>query len=185
MNNALIKQTSTAFLQAVLILIGIGTLTFLIWEPLVEGRNVNATLFEVYFNDPFLAYVYASSIAFFLALYQAFTLLTYIGHNNVFSLESVRALRTIKYCAMAIVALSTAPLAYLLIARPGDDIAGGVTMGLFIILVSVITATAAAVFEKLVQKNGKAKAIRFPTLNSICNAEDCQQGEILEYKPHL
>ena len=30
-------------------------------------------------------------------------------------------------------------------------------------------------------KNGKAKAIRFPTLEAICKALDCQPGDILEY----
>ncbi|MBO7622513.1 MAG: helix-turn-helix transcriptional regulator [Bacteroidales bacterium] len=30
-------------------------------------------------------------------------------------------------------------------------------------------------------KTGKAKAIRFSTLESICNALDCQHGDILEY----
>lgn len=30
-------------------------------------------------------------------------------------------------------------------------------------------------------KNGKAKAIRFTTLNAICQALDCQPGDILEY----
>ncbi|ANS74445.1 XRE family transcriptional regulator [Paenibacillus yonginensis] len=32
-------------------------------------------------------------------------------------------------------------------------------------------------------KNGKAKAIRFSTLEAICKALDCQPGDILEYKP--
>ena len=31
-------------------------------------------------------------------------------------------------------------------------------------------------------KNGKAKAIRFSTLAAICQALDCQPGDILEYK---
>ena len=31
-------------------------------------------------------------------------------------------------------------------------------------------------------KNGKAKAIRFSTLAAICEALDCQPGDILEYK---
>jgi putative transcriptional regulator len=31
-------------------------------------------------------------------------------------------------------------------------------------------------------KNGKAKAIRFSTLEAICKALDCQPGEIIEYK---
>ncbi|AUS86410.1 helix-turn-helix transcriptional regulator [Lysinibacillus sp. HST-98] len=31
-------------------------------------------------------------------------------------------------------------------------------------------------------KNGKAKAIRFSTLEAICEALDCQPGDILEYR---
>ncbi|WP_141903135.1 helix-turn-helix transcriptional regulator [Lysinibacillus sp. Y5S-8] len=31
-------------------------------------------------------------------------------------------------------------------------------------------------------KNGKAKAIRFSTLEAVCEALDCQPGDILEYR---
>ncbi len=31
-------------------------------------------------------------------------------------------------------------------------------------------------------KTGKAKAIRFSTLEAICEALDCQPGDILEYR---
>jgi len=31
-------------------------------------------------------------------------------------------------------------------------------------------------------KNGKARAIRFSTLEAICKALDCQPGDILEYQ---
>lgn len=31
-------------------------------------------------------------------------------------------------------------------------------------------------------KNGKARAIRFSTLESICNVLECQPGDILEYQ---
>ncbi len=31
-------------------------------------------------------------------------------------------------------------------------------------------------------KTGKAKAIRFSTLEAICHALDCQPGDILEYR---
>lgn len=31
-------------------------------------------------------------------------------------------------------------------------------------------------------KNGKAKAIRFSTLEKICEVLDCQPGDILEYQ---
>jgi hypothetical protein len=72
-------------------------------EPHIEGRNAHATLFEIYFKDPFLAYVYIASIPFFMALYQAFRVLGYVRQNQTFSQTTVKALRTIKYCAIAIV----------------------------------------------------------------------------------
>lgn len=31
-------------------------------------------------------------------------------------------------------------------------------------------------------KNGRAKAIRFSTLDALCRALECQPGDILEYK---
>ena len=111
----------------------------------LSGRTTaHATLFE--------AYAYIASISFFVALYQAFKLLAYIGRNEVFSQRSVKALWTIKCCAMALVGFIVAAEAYLFIAVRGkDDIAGGAVMGLFMIFVSVVIATAAAVFEKLLQ----------------------------------
>jgi hypothetical protein len=145
------KRSSTIFLQVVIVLIGIGALALMLWEPHIEGRNAHATLFQIYFNDPFLAYAYIASIAFFITLHQAFKLLGYVGRNEVFSQRSVKALRTIKYCAISLVGFIVAPEAYLLIARPGDDIAGGVAIGLFLIFVSTVIATAAAVFERLLQ----------------------------------
>lgn len=33
-------------------------------------------------------------------------------------------------------------------------------------------------------KNARAKAIRFSTLEAICEALDCQPGDILEYQPN-
>lgn len=145
------KKSSVIFLQSVIILIGIGALALLLWEPHLEGRNVNATLVQIYFHDPFLAYAYSASIAFFIALYQAFTLLGYIGQNNIFSQRSVNSLRTIKRCATALVGFIAAPLAYLFIVRPDDDIAGGVAVGLMLMFGSAVIAAAAAVFERLLQ----------------------------------
>lgn len=31
-------------------------------------------------------------------------------------------------------------------------------------------------------KNGKAKAVRFTTLEAICDALDCQPGDLLEFR---
>lgn len=32
-------------------------------------------------------------------------------------------------------------------------------------------------------KTGKAKAVRFSTLEAICKVLDCQPGDLLEYRP--
>lgn len=32
-------------------------------------------------------------------------------------------------------------------------------------------------------KTGKAKAVRFTTIDAICRALDCQPGDVLEYRP--
>ena len=148
------RRRATIFLQVVIVLIGIGALVFMLWEPHLEGRNAHATTFEIYFKDPFLAYAYLASIAFFAALFQAFKLLGYIGQNQAFSPQSVKALRTIKYCAIALVVMVGAAVAYLFIAIRGkDDIAGGVAMGLFMILTFAVIATAATVFERRLQND--------------------------------
>jgi len=159
MNQPATKRTSIIFFQIVIVLIGIGALALMLWEPHLEGRNAHATLFEIYFKDPFLAYAYTASVAFFVALYQAFRLLGYIGQNKAFSLNSRRALRTIKYCAMILVAMIGAAVAYLFIfMRSKDDIAGGVAVGLVMILASVVVATAAAVGERHLQNGVERKS---------------------------
>ena len=146
------KRSSTIFLQIVIVAIGIGALALMLWEPHLEGRNAHATLFEIYFKDPFLAYAYIASIAFFMALYQAFKVLGHVRQNKTFSQATVKSLRTIKYCAMTLVAFIVGAEAYFFIVqRSKEDIAGGVMMGLFLIFVSVIIATAAAVFERTLQ----------------------------------
>lgn len=152
------KKSSIIFLQVVLVLIGAGVLALMLWEPHVEGRNANSTIFQIYFNDPFLAYAYAASLSFFVGLYQAFRLLGYIGDNKVFSLKSVKALRTIKYCAMLLVGSIALPLAHLFIVRSGDDIAGGVAIGVVLIFVSTVIGTAAAVFERTLQNAVEIKS---------------------------
>src|SRR5881409_1274144 len=118
------KRSSTIFLQVVVVLIGIGALAIMLWEPHIEGRNAHATPFEIYFKDPFLAYAYIASIPFFVALYQAFKVLGYAGQNKVFSQEAVKALRTIKYCALAIIGFVAVSVIFMMFGDRDDRPAG-------------------------------------------------------------
>ena len=156
---AFMKKSSIIFLQVVIVLVGIGVLSFMLWEPHLEGRNAHATLFEIYFKDPFLAYAYIASIPFFVALYQAFTLLGYIWQNKVFSLNSVKTLRTIKYCALALVAFIVGAALYIRIFHAdGDDPAGFIALCIVTTFFSILIATAAGVFEKLLQSAVEIKS---------------------------
>src|SRR2546430_14513619 len=142
------KRASTIFLQVVIVLIGIAVLAFLLWEPHLEGRNVNATLFEIYFKDPFLAYAYIGSIPFFVALYQAFKLLGYIRRNEIFSQRSVRALGTIRYCALAIIGFVAVSVIFMIFGDRDDRPAGGF-IRILLTFPSIVAAIAAAVFERI------------------------------------
>ena len=145
------KRSSTIFLQVVIVLIGIVALAIMIRFPLTEGRAANLDLFSIY-ADPFIIYGYAASISFFVALYQAFKLLGYIGQNKVFSLSSVKALRTIKYCALILSAsIVMAGLYIRIFHAEGDDPAGFLAICIMTTFVSIVIATSAAVFERTTQ----------------------------------
>jgi len=144
-------KRSAIFLQAVIVLIGIAAFALMLWEPHIEGRNAHSTFFEIYFKDPFLAYAYIASIPFFMALYQAVKVLGYYGQNKVFSQSAIKALRTIKYCAISIIGFTAVGEIFIMLGK-SDDRAGGVFMGILITFGSAVIAAAAAMFERILQK---------------------------------
>lgn len=145
------KKAQTIFLQAVVVLTAIVALAIMIRFPLTEGRAANLDLFSVY-ADPFILYGYAASTAFFVALYQAFKLLGYIGQNKIFSLNSVKTLRNIKYCAIILSALIVMAALYIRIFHAADDDpAGFIAVSIVTAFISIVVASAAAVFEGVLQ----------------------------------
>ena len=145
------KRASTIFLRVVTVLIGIVALLVMIRFPMTEGRATKLDLFHIY-ADPFLVYGYLASIPFFVALYQAFKLLGYIGQNKVFSVSSVKALRTIKYCAITqSILIVTTGLYVRIFHAQDDDPAGFLAICILTTFISIVIATAAAVFERLLQ----------------------------------
>jgi hypothetical protein len=154
------------------VLIGVGALAVMLWEPHIEGRNAHATLFEIYFQDPFLALAYAGSIPFFIALYQAIKVLGYVGKNKVFSPEVVKALRTIKYCALAIIGFVVLEEIFILLMSNGDNDNPGapIFLGVLIIFPSIVVATAAAMFERILRNAVDLKSENDLTVKEGCDA---------------
>ncbi len=144
------KKGSTLFLKFVICLIAIGALLWLIWFPQLEGRAANLDLIRIY-ADPLIIYAYIGSIPFFVALYQALKLLSYIDDNQVFSLPSVNAVRNIKYCALAFGGFLVLGILYIRATVVNDDPAGVTALGMITTFASLVIATAAAVFQRLLQ----------------------------------
>ena len=146
------KRILILFLQVVIVLIGIATFYLMIRFPLTEGRAQNLDLFSIYF-DPFILYGYASSIAFFVALYKTFKLLGYIAQNKLFSATSARTLRSIKYCAIVLsILIAMGGLYIRIFHNKEDDPAGFLAMCIVLTFISVAIAAAVAMLEKIVQK---------------------------------
>ncbi len=141
------KRSTALVLQIIVVLVGIGSLALMLWEPHLEGRNAQATVFEIYFNDPFLAYAYVGSTPFFVALIHAFKVLGLAGQNKVFSPAVLKALRTIKYCGVALIGVVAGAEIFIMLGD-SDDRAGVVLMGLLATLGAIAMAAAAAIFER-------------------------------------
>lgn len=145
------KQSSAVFCQVVIVLIGMGALGFLLWEPHLEGRNARATTFEIYFKDPFLAYVYLGSTPFFVALHRAFRLFEHVRRSGAFSRATLAALRTIKHCALAIIGFVVGAAVLILLFGDGEDRPAGMFMCLLVIGASGAAATVATLFARKLQ----------------------------------
>lgn len=145
-----LKQGSTLFLKIVISLIGILTLAGLIWFPQTEGRAANLDLISIY-KDPLIIYGFVASIPFFVALYHAFKLLGYVDKNEVFSPSAVKAVGIIKYCALTLSGFIVVGILYIRLFANGEDAAGPTALGMFTTFASIVIATAAAVFERLLQ----------------------------------
>ena len=140
------KQGSTMFLRGVIFLLVLGVLALCIF--VLPAGIISDT---AGYYRPILLGMYVSAIPFFIALHQTLKLLSYIDKNTAFSPSSVKALKNIKYCAIAISALYTAGMPYIYRAAEWDNAPGAIVIGLVIIFASLVIAVFAAVLEQLLQ----------------------------------
>lgn len=111
-------------MQVVLILVGLGAMTFLGVEPLLEGKNARATIAEIYLNDALLAYAYAASMPFFAGLYQALKITERIRRHETFSPATAGSLRWIRRCGIAVLGFVAFSVVFFVSADPEDRPAG-------------------------------------------------------------
>lgn len=115
-----------------------------------EGVATNLDLISIY-SDPFIIYIYVGSIPFFVGLYQAFKLLNLIDANKAFSQAAVNTLRSMKFASLSLIGFIVLALFYIRLFAHGDDPAGPTMLGILVSFAVAIIATAAAIFQKLLQ----------------------------------
>lgn len=140
------NKGSTLFLKLVILLIGIAVAALCVF---VLPAGITSDETGAY--RPILIGMYIPAIPFFFGLYQAFKLLNYIDLNKVFSTESVKALKNIKYSASIICLLYTLGMPYIFYVADMDDAPGIAAIGFIFIFGSIVVAAAAAVFQRLIQ----------------------------------
>lgn len=104
-----------------------------------------------YVFPPLIIGLYATTIPFFIALWQTLKLLGYIDKNKTFSDLSVRALKNIKHCAIIIGILYMGGLPLLYPIAEADDAPGLLVIGFVIACVPIVVAIFAEVLERLLQ----------------------------------
>lgn len=144
------KRGSTLFLKAIILFVAVITFFGMLWFPQTEGRAANLDLIGIY-SDPLILYVYLASVPFFFGLYQAFRLLSLIEKNKAFSKKAITTLRNMKLASLSLIGLIALALIYVRFFTTGDDVAGPTMLGISTMLAFGVIATAAGVFQKLLQ----------------------------------
>ena len=146
------RRGSTHFLRFAIFVIGIGVLALCIFAlpALWKGGSEE---FPTASRSVLLIVIglYATVIPFFVALWQAVKLLGYIDHNKAFSDLSVKALRTIKYCAIIITVFFVGFVPLLFPIADADDAPGLIIIGMGIASAPMVVAVFAAVLQRLLQ----------------------------------
>lgn len=143
-------KRETLFLKVVVFLIGMPVLALGIFGlPWLANNPVNPAYAHILY--PILIGMYVSAIPYYIALYKAFRLLSYIDKNIAFSELSVLALKHIKYCAVTISTLYVVMMPFVFLVADKDDAPGAIIIGMVPIFASMVIAVFAAVLQKLLK----------------------------------
>ncbi|RLL43601.1 DUF2975 domain-containing protein [Oceanobacillus piezotolerans] len=145
------KQGTTLFLKIAVFIIGIPVLAVCIIGLYWLVRNpANPDFAHLLY--PIVIGMFLSAIPFYIALYQAFRLLSYIDRAQAFSQISVNALKKIKFCAIAVSTLYVVILPFIYLVAEQDDAPGLIIIGMVPIFASMVIAVFAAVLQRLLQE---------------------------------
>jgi hypothetical protein len=153
------KKGSTLFLKGVLVFMGLAVLAFCVFAVPTMGKGVNAEFPGIVYPAYVVSILmYASAVPFFFALFNAFMLLVYIDKNKAFEVVTIKALRNIKYSAVAMTVIYFGAMPLFFQIAEMDDAPGMLPIGTIVICAPLVIAVFAAVLEKLVKNVIEIKA---------------------------
>lgn len=148
-----IKQKgSTIFLRIALVVIAIAALCLCIFAFPEMWRSF--TFEDQVFIKPGRAIIigmYLSAIPFLLALWQSWKLLGFIDNNTAFSELSIKALKNIKYCAIAVSIFMAGASPFFYMFAQLDDAPGVVVISMGFVGAALVVAVFAALLQKLLR----------------------------------
>jgi hypothetical protein len=146
------QKGSTILLRAVVLALGLAVLGLCILVlPAIHREWPNEFPDLAYLTYPILGGLVLSALSFYAALVQTLKLLTYIDKDEAFSSKSVRALRKIKRCGLAISVIYTLCLPAFYQIADKDDAPGLMVIGLIFVGAPLVVAVFAAVLERLLR----------------------------------
>lgn len=146
------QKGSTIFLRLALIVIALVAVALCIFAFPEMWRSF--AFEDQVFIKPGRAIIigmYLSAIPFLLALWQSWKLLGYIDNNTAFSELSIKALKNIKYCAIAISIFMAGASPFFYMFAQLDDAPGVVVISMSFVGAALTVAVFAALLQKLLR----------------------------------
>ncbi len=145
------KQGSTIFLRAAVIIVGLIVLTLCIFAFPEMSKGMVMEFPQVAHLKYFILVGYGAALPFLCALYQGWKILNYIDKNKAFSELSVKALRSIKYCAVLMSIALAAGMPFMFFIAQLDDAPGLILIWAAIVGIPIVVAVLVAVLQKLLK----------------------------------
>ena len=147
------NRGSTLFLRIAVTAIGLGVAALCIFLlPLMWTYAYEEYSHDGYAVRAVVAAMYLSAIPFYIGIYQGWQILTAIDGDRAFSMQPVKALRGIAYCAGGISCIYMLSLPFFYIWAQHVDAPGLMVIGMFLVGMPLIISVAVALLARLLRE---------------------------------
>lgn len=147
------KRGSTFFLRAAVVVIGAVIAALCIFALPAGWVGVAEEYDDItYALYGLILALYVAAIPFFIALHQTLRLLSYIDKNKAFSNLSVKALKRIAYCGLAVAVVFIASLPFFYVWAQEEDAPGLIVIGMVFVGASLTVSVFATILQRLLKE---------------------------------